>query len=176
MCCNSGPDPSQFDNPTPEEKANTEIAIKDWNHYLESIKPVADAYRADVTGDIAPRVGKVEGMGNADIMQGLGAPAINPNRAFTAAPTLKIADTANKIDLSAETGAHTQKAAAMQGLLDLGQGRESTAQAGISDLAQGAVRSNIRNAESEYNADASINRSIVSGLGMAAGAFKGGKK
>lgn len=155
---------------TEQERANSEVSAEAWNHYMDTLKPMTEAYVADVRSNAAPRVTTAQGIANADIMQQVGPPAINPNQpggATGMAP--KLAMTKSTADLNAETGVRGGQAATLQGVLDIGQGRAATATSGMADLAGEAARTAFNDNEMDYNTDTSLTRSIASGAGMAAG-------
>jgi hypothetical protein len=155
---------------TEAERANAEVAAKSWNDYVTELKPMTEAYVADVRSDVTPRVETAQGMANADIMQKVGTPTINPNQpgAVTGMAS-KLAMTKSTSDLNVESGVKGNQASELQGVLDIGQGKATTATAGMADLASQAAKTAFNDNEMDYNTDTSMTRSLATGAGMVAG-------
>lgn len=158
---------------TDEERANAEVAAENWNHYVTDLKPAVEDYVSDVRGDVSGRVEKGKGMGNADLMQKVGSPRLNPNKAGSGVAD-KVMTAKSGMELAVTSGVNALHAADLQGVLDAGKGKASTARAGMADIASLAAREALNENELDYNSDVSTGRTIASGVGMAAGMYKPG--
>lgn len=156
---------------TAEERANAEVATKNWNHYVNSLRPATLEYVKNTSASAAPGITAGQGMANADLQQKTSGLTVDPTKGGMADPFVKQAEAKSAIDLSVAAAGNTQKAVETQGVLDVGRGKEAAARESMANLAQDAVSQQLAADEAEYNTDASNARSIVGGMGVAAGLY-----
>lgn len=155
---------------TAAEKASADIAMKNYNDYMTTIKPFQDKYIADVTGDYTAKTAQAQGMASADIMQKTAAPAFDPNHGIASGAGMGsvMADAGNKTRLAVGN----QKAANYQSVIDMGMGKATTAQQGMSQLAQQSAVSATNTAQNQQDAENSRMAAGASGLGVVGGMAK----
>ena len=162
---------------TEQQKALATIAAEQFNNYMTTYRPFETRYAADVMGDTSSRTAKVTGRANADVAQAMGSaikPGVDPasGRAFSAIASNAPATAKSKAIVTGKQAVENQQINAMQGLVNMGQGKAATTQAGMSDLASNAAGRAINDARLRVSDDAFTRNTVGSAIGGAAGALK----
>ena len=113
-------------------------------------------------------------MANADLMQKAGNGQANPNRGGGDSFT-DLAMKKSGVDLSVAAGTEAQQAAALQGVLEAGQGKATMARQGLTDLASDAVKAEIQDSVIDQNKSVQTGSSVMGGLGAMTGWMTGNK-
>lgn len=166
-CLGKGPDPEDFNKPTEVEKAQTEVAARMFNLYLEG-KPVSDAYLEDISRDPSITADAVKGEAAVDMA--VSTPAmVDPTRGVNPTGMAKLAGRRAKVMGDIDQDAVSQKAAGMKTYVENAMGIQSTANTAQAGMAEDAVRRNIDKSQAEYNSDAAGASSMASLAGTGAG-------
>jgi hypothetical protein len=177
----SGPEKAE---PTAQQRTLATVASDQYNNYMTNYRPFEDKYQADVMGDTTARTAKVTGRANADVAQSAGAaikPGVDPTsgRAFSEVADTAPATAKSKAIVKGTQAVENQQVSAEQGIVNMGQGKAATTQAGISDLASNASGRAISDARLRVNNDAFTSNTIgsavggVAGMARTSGAIKG---
>ena len=167
--CYGGGGGSSSVKETEAQRASAEVAMNNYNDYMSTIMPVQEKFIADVTADPTNRENLVTGQANANIAQKVGTPAIDPNAGMSSASTVGLANTMSDAQIKGRQAVDTQRLTGEQAIVDLGMGENSTAQLGLSDLANQSVKQSISNQQSSQYSDNADMSAAASGLGAAAG-------
>ena len=168
VCYGGGGGSSQVKE-TAAQKASAEVAMNNYNDYMSTIMPVQEKFISDVTADPTNRENLVTGQANANIAQKVGTPSIDPNAGMSSASTVGLANTMSDAQIKGRQAVDTQRLTGEQAIVDLGMGENSTAQLGLSDLANQSVKQSISNQQSSQYSDNADMSAAASGLGAAAG-------
>jgi hypothetical protein len=143
-------------------------AAKAWNRYVDAYIPnVETPYIQDIISDPTSRENAVMGTVNADVAKNAapvfkpGTGAIDVPSSFTPAKVQADAQVAGKQAVG------TQRLAAMQGIVDMGRGKQSTVDTGLESLAKTNTADALSRAESDWNSK----NSWSNAAGSAAGAL-----
>lgn len=154
-----------------QEKALGEIARQQYNNYMQVYRPFEAKYTADVLNNAGARADKVAGRASADVAQQVSRPAITgldpsagKNAAIVGSNISPFAQ--SKANLEARQASEDQTASALQGIVNIGQGKESTVQSGMEQSADTAARRAI--AQSQIRVG--NRRSTMAAIGSAIGA------
>lgn len=156
---------------TEAERASAEIAMKNYNDYMETISPFTDKYIEDVSGDTTAKSAQMAGMVNADLAQSTGTVSPGANGMMPSGA----ADYAKTLAASQVKGQQAiigQKADALQSVIDIGQGTATEAQKGMSELASQSVSEATSNAAAEQAADDATASAGATAVGMSMGIGK----
>lgn len=191
------PNPDDYNKPTPQEGALAEVATNYWNKKIADGVPMENAQIKDVTGleslstggyanaagtkatpeemksaaldRNAARTEVVKGQANADVMQGMGPPVLNPTQAGVSYG--KPARMAAKIEGDIDKDMLAQQAATTMGIVESAAGGEQAANTSLQGMASDAVDRNINAGEASYNNNASTKKSIMTLAGMGTQAY-----
>jgi hypothetical protein len=162
-----GPDPEDFNKPNEVEKANTQIAVRNFNEYLKD-KPVITGYLEDISRDPAETAKAVQGEAAADLAQKNKFVPGNPNAGM--GPDVAKGATLNaKVmnDLTADSV--MQQAAAKKSYVENAMGIQSSVNTAQQGMARDAVSRNIADAEGDYQSHAATLGAVSSLAGAASG-------
>jgi len=157
---------------TEAQRASAEIAMKNYNDYMATIRPVEVDYIKDVTGDPKNRESLVAGQISADAAQKVGTPAIDPNKGLTPGLVANVANPMADAQVKGKQAVDAQRMAGFQSVVDMGMGKNTSAQLGLSSLASQSVSeayNDQKNRQAEY--DANMSAAGTAG-GMALGMTK----
>lgn len=161
--CGGGPDPEDFNKPTPQEHAQAETAAKMFNEYLRG-KGVEKAYLADISANPALAAAAAKGTAATDLALKLPATTrAAPASGMSPTAIIKGAQIRSKIGSDLDTNAVTQQAAGRKTYVENAMGVQSTADTAQSGLANEAVKRNLNEAESQQRS-AQAGMSAVSSL------------
>jgi len=164
---------------TEAQRASADIALKNYNDYMTTIRPVEEKFIDDVTADPANRQSAVAGQINADVAQKVGTPTIDPNRGMAPGSAVSVGNVLADAQVRGKQNVDTQRLTGMQSVVDMGMGKATTAQVGMSGLASQSVAGAINTQKNEldsYNSTMSAGASGVSAaVGMAENLYKDGK-
>jgi hypothetical protein len=168
-------------NEVPETAQEVElkrVAIERWNDHQARLLPAENAYIKDVTQNPAAMKSRAAGMINADVSQKVGKalpspPGLNPNsgRVMTATPG-PLSTAAAKAQATAGQNVEDNRAKGLQSVINLGQGKASTAMKGFGSAALDATRTAITDAATDQQDRASTAGAVMSGVGVGAGVWK----
>lgn len=134
-CCGGGEKVQE----TPEGKAAAEVAVQQYNTYMQEYRPFENKFIADVMKPTAIKEAKISGKANADLMQKAAIPS-DPSRMLRnpgAVPAM--AKIKGRTLNNAVQGVRDQQVAGMQAITDMGMGKEVKAQQGYDALASNAT-------------------------------------
>ena len=171
VCYGGGGSPSSVKE-TAAQKASAEIAMNNYNDYMSTIMPVQKKFISDITADPTNKEKLVTGQVNANIAQKVGTPSIDPNAGVSSASTTGLANTLSDAQIKGRQAVDTQRMAGEQAIVDLGMGENTTAQLGMSDLANQSVNESIRKQQANQYSDNADMSAAATGLGIAAGLTK----
>lgn len=157
---------------TEAQRASSEIALKNYNDYMETIRPVEDQFIADVTADPASREKAVAGQITADVAQKVGTPVIDPNKGMAPGATAAVGNVLADAQVRGKQNVDAQRLTGEQAIVDMGMGKATTAQTGMSGLASQSVAGAVATQKNELESYNSTMAAGASGLGMAAGITK----
>jgi hypothetical protein len=163
--------------PTADMVAQENINSQLWNYYQSSYKPVVDKYVAKTadpeTQDEEGR--KIAGQINAEAVKNIkpgdasSNPVVNEKRLNT------LATTETGAQMQGQGAARSRKLNELKNVIDIGQGQETTAGAGITELAGQSISAEISNIDLQQQTDAAIENAYGSMAGAtAAGLMKAG--
>ena len=157
---------------TEAQRASSEVALKEFNDYMTTIRPFENKFMEDVSADTTGREAQAAGRVGADIAQKVGTPAINPNMGLNPQSVSDVATTMAGAQVKANQAVKAQKAAGLQSIIDIGRGQANSAQLGLTNLASQSVSeaSNIALNKERVN-DANMSAGATA-LGMSAGIVK----
>ena len=165
-----GPNPDDFNKPTPAEAANTEVAVKQWDEFLKT-KPVEAAYLEDVNRDPSEKAQAVQGQAVADLAQKM--PVVTrpdgPNRGMSPGGMVTTAATGARVEDAINRDAVAQQAAGRKTFLENAMGIQSSANTATAGLAEDAVKRELTNAQADYTNSASTTSALSSLAGAGAG-------
>lgn len=162
------PNPDDFNKPTEVEKAETQVAVRNFNEYLND-KPVIAAYLADISRDPEETAKAVKGEASADLAQKTRFTPGNPNGRMNPSAPAATATLNAKVMSDIDKDAISQQAAAKKVYVENAMGIQSSANTAQQGMARDAVSRNITDAEGVYNSNAATNSSIASLAGTGAG-------
>lgn len=168
ICFKSGGGSSKIPE-TEAQRANSEVALNEFNDYMSKIRPFENKFIEDISADTTNREARVAGMTNADIAQKVGTQSINPNVGFDAGSVSDLATTASGAQIKANRAVKTQKAAGLQAVIDIGRGQANQAQLGLGKLASQSVTEASNAAFNNQAVDDAKMSAGASMLGMSAG-------
>ena len=162
---------------TEQQRALASIAAEQYNNYMTTYRPFEQKYVADATGDASTRTAKVAGRAGADVAQAAGSairPGMDPTSgaAFSAATSNANPTAKSKAVVKGGMAVDNQQISAMQGIVNMGQGKAATTQAGMSALASGASNQAINDARLKINDRAFTANTVGAAIGAAAGQAK----
>lgn len=163
-----GPDPSEFNQPTEVEKAQTQVAVRNYNEYLKD-KPVISAYLADISRAPAETAKVIQGQAGADLAQKSTFVPENPNGGMNPDAAAKSAALNAKVMTDLGQDAVAQQAAGKKSYVENAMGIQSTANTAQQGMARDAVARNITAAEGDYQSNASTLGAVSSLAGAGAG-------
>lgn len=162
-----GPDPSEFNKPTPQEGAQTEVATRMFNLALEG-KPVTDAYQADITRDPSLTANQVQGQAAVDLAKKAPQSYVDPTRGMNTTAATGMAGARSAAMNNIAQDATSQKAAGMKSIVENALGQQSTANTAMTGMAADAVDRSVNAAQSSYNNKASTMSSLSTLAGAGA--------
>ena len=154
---------------TSAERTNSEVAMEEWNSYQTEYRPTEMKFIASVTKDQTALKKLAAGRVNADIAQKIGSSipkGIDPSRAATSKVFTDTADIKGQAMANAQQRVDDRQVAGEQAIVDIGQGKSASAQAGFSSLAQQSAQEAISKALAKQK----VNDAVVSGTMTALGA------
>lgn len=162
---------------TAQEIELKKIAIERWNDHQSRLLPMENAYIADVSRDPAAMQGKVAGIVNADMAQkaNQALPAgVNPSSgaALSYTPMVDAAKTVSRAQVNAGQNVVNNRIQALQGVVDIGNGKAATAVEGLGSLASNAVKGALTDAESSMKENTATAGAVMSGIGAGAAMYK----
>lgn len=163
-----GPNPDDFNKPTEVEKAQTQVAVRNFNEYLKD-KPVINAYLADINRDPTQTAGLIQGQASADLAQKAAFVPGNPNVGMAPDGLVKSAQLRSKVMGDLGQDAVAQQAAAKKVFVENAMGMQSSANTAQQGMARDAVSRNMTNAEADYQSNASTLGAVSSLAGTGAG-------
>lgn len=150
-----------------QQQANN---IKLWNYYQARYKPFLNKYIprnvGNATSDI--EADRTAGAVNSKIMQSLpaGGNAVGAGKALNAAAGVEV----NAIN-AANSKVKQKQVGAIQDIIDIGRGQETTAREGMNDIAGQSINKAIYDAAAEQEANTAIGNSIGSAVGAGIGMY-----
>lgn len=163
-----GPDPDDFNKPTEVEKAQTQVAVRNFNEYLKD-KPVINAYLADVSRDPYETARTIQGQASADLAQKTAFVPGNPNGGMYPASLAKSATLNSKVMSDLGQDAISQQAATKKSAVENMMGVQSSVNSAQEGMARDAVSRNISDAQADYSSNAATMGSVASLAGAGAG-------
>lgn len=181
---------------TAAERALSEVAVKSYNTWRETFKPLEDRYIQSVTGpgglNSAEQHRDVRGLAT----QATAAPAqrvmqtvrqqtqqrgVNPNsgaaKLAVQSAGLKTAADAGDTIARSSISQQDRYAAGLENIVAIGQGQEANAQAGMGDLAVNAGAKAISDAQTDWNDRQATGNFVGTMAGLGTAAYMGaGKK
>lgn len=156
--------------PTADQTTNQQNNAKLWNHYVENYKPLVDHYAAQTvdTSRQSQLEKKVAGQVNADVMRTVDPGQMTNNAAANAIAMSRAAEVGTGAQVQGQGGARSRSLGEVQNVIDIGRGQETTAQAGIGEIATQSLRSEISNRESQQMEQAAVEDSYGSMAGAVA--------
>ncbi|HBA87627.1 MAG TPA: hypothetical protein DCZ75_06440 [Geobacter sp.] len=155
---------------TEQQRALAGIAAEQYNNYMTTYRPFEEKYVTDVMGDTSSRKAKVTGRASADVAQAAGTaikPGVDPasGAAFGSVANTALGTAKSKAIVRGKQAVDNQQINAMQGVVNMGQGKAATTQAGMSALASSAANTAINDLQSEVNGDAFTRNAIGYAIG-----------
>lgn len=168
--CFKGADPSDFNQPTPQEYATAETAAKEWNLYLQG-KPIEEGYLHDISRDPTEAAQTMKDQAAADFATEAPVSALpnGPNGGMSAAAVMRTAATRAKTMSDLDQVATGQQAAGRKAYIENAMGLQSSADTAQAGLAGEEVRKNLENTQADYNSNAATMGSLASLAGAGAG-------
>lgn len=163
-----GPDPEDFNQPTEVEKAQTQVAVRNFNEYLKD-KPVITAYLTDINRNPAETARTIQGQAGADLAQKNTFVPGNPNAGMNTGGMAKSAGMNAKVMNDLGHDAIAQQAAAKKGFVENAMGMQTSVNTAQQGMARDAVSRNIAEAEADYSSAASTLGTVSSLAGSGAG-------
>lgn len=157
---------------TEAQRASAEIAMKNYNDYMQTIRPVEDKYITDVTADPTIREGQVAGQITANIAQKAGSVSIDPNHGQPVGAVAGMANSLADSHVKGKQAVDSQRIAGFQSAVDMGMGKNSMAQLGMSNLASQSVA----DATNQQKINQSMYDSKMAAVGTAGGMALGAAK
>ena len=163
-----GVDPNDFNKPTEVEKAQTQVAVRNFNEYLKD-KPVINAYLEDINRDPAETSRGIKGEASADLAQKSAFVPGNPNGGMAPDSAARNATLNAKVENDLGSDAVVQQAAAKKSFVENAMGLQSSANTAQQGMARDAVNRNITEAEGDYQSNAATMGAVSSLAGAGAG-------
>lgn len=163
-----GANPDDFNKPTEVEKAQTQVAVRNFNEYLKD-KPVINAYLADISRDPSETARTIQGQAGADLAQKTAFVPGNPNAGMAPGSVAKSAALNSKVMGDLGQDAIAQQAAAKKSFVENAMGLQSSANTAQQGMARDAVSRNITDAEADYQSNAATMGAVSSLAGAGAG-------
>ncbi|CAB4211880.1 hypothetical protein UFOVP1419_42 [uncultured Caudovirales phage] len=163
-----GPDPDEMNQPTEVERAQTQVAVRNFNEYLKD-KPVIADYLKDINRDPAETARAIQGQAGADLAQKEAFVPGNPNAGMNPAAPAKAAGLNAKVMNDLGQDAIAQQAAARKGYVENAMGLQTSVNTAQQGMARDAVSRNITESEADYASNASTLGAVSSLAGAGAG-------
>ncbi len=172
MC--GGGEPEEV-KPTADQIEQARINAEMWNYYQTNYKPLIDKYTARTTDATQARERKnlMSGQINADLMRGVPSAKPSSNAVSLAKAAARIADVGTGAQVSGQAAARSREIADTQNIINIGRGEETTAVAGLEDLATRSVQREISKEMTDQAVDAAMIDALGSGIGTAAAVAMG---
>ncbi len=178
---------------TMEEKAFAEVAAQRFNFYKENFQPLEEKYMSDVealdtdaardfaTGTAGSATSTAFDGARKQTSDALVSHGINPASGKYQSKMSGLADAQGMASTENQTMASNsvddQYIGGLQNISAIGKGQATTAQAGLSDLADGAANKATSDAYNAFNKKAGTLNAVGSAVGLASyGLNSGGKK
>lgn len=159
---------------TAAEQAAAQVAIDQYNTYMEKYRPFEDKFIADVMRPTAIREQKIAGQTNADLAQKTAIPTgVDPSRIARTPIGQAQAITKAKAINAAETAVKNQKVQGMQAVTDMGMGNKAEAELGFQNLAFQSVNRAINDVYSDVSKSNAITGSVMGAVGAGARIIQG---
>jgi hypothetical protein len=173
----SGSGQDQQVGETATQREQSTISAQMFQHYMTNYKPVVDKYIAKET-DPAVKTGRerqMAGQINADVMRKIDPSKMTANPVANTKMLANLADVKASAEVSGQGASKSREIMSEQNIIDIGRGKATSAQAGISELAGLSVSDAVKTKELEQQVTGSEENTIGSIAGMvAAGALKTG--
>jgi hypothetical protein len=164
---------------TADQIAQAQINAKLWNYYETEYKPVVDKFISRVTDPVVQEAEerKITGQVNAEVMKNVKPENVDSNPVVNEKRLLNIGDVEVGAEMQGQGSARSRKLGTLKNVVDIGQGNETVAGAGISELASQSLQSEISNISIQDQEQAAVENAYGSLAGaMAAGLLKAGTK
>jgi len=127
--------------PTPGQREETKINAQLWNYYQQYYRPLIQKYSEKVISPETEAAEKrdVAGKINAEIMRNVTPGMASVNPVETEKRLLGLAGAESKAQVAGQAGVRSRKIGETQNIINIGQGQEAQAQAGISALASQSI-------------------------------------
>lgn len=159
------------------EKANSQVAMEQWEEYKTTYRPTELKFIASVMKDETGLKERAAGRVNADIAQKTALPlkgtGVDPSRAATSSIFSDIAGVEGTAQALAKQRTDDRRVTGMQAITDIGQGKAATAQQGFSALAGQSVSEAISRASANQQKNDSYASAVMTALGGGARATQG---
>jgi hypothetical protein len=168
------------DNEVPETAQEVElkrVAIERWNDHQNRLMPSENEYIEDVSRSPEAMKERAAGQVNADVAQGVGAAlpslqGVNPNSGkVVAAPTAALGQKLAKAQVTAAQNIEDTHAKGLQSVVNLGQGKASSAMTGFGAAATDATGKAITEAKNTEATNQALASAIASGVGTGAAIY-----
>lgn len=154
-----------------QQKINAEL----WNHYVTNYKPLIEKYSAKVVDPAIQALEEkdVAGRINAEIMRNVDPRKVSSNPVENTRMLSGLAEVGAGVKVQGQGGARSRVLADVQNVIDIGRGKAATAQAGLGDIAEQSLRSEISSRAAQEQEQAAIENAYGSVAGaVAAGLLK----
>jgi len=159
--------------PTADQVASQQINANLWNYYVTNYKPLVDKYASNVENPEtqSEQAGQVAGEVSGSFMGNMNPANASTNPVANEMKGLQVAQAGTTAQIQGQGGVKAQQLESQQNVIDIGRGQETTAQAGMGDIASQSVQSAIATSNiglqeqaAEENAFGSVAGAIAGGL------------
>lgn len=168
MCLGGG---STSISETADQVVEQQNNAKLWNYYKTSYEPLIKQYAALTTdpGRKTERERQVAGQITGEVMKNVDPSKVSSNPVQNAKMLANLTATQTGAQVTGQAKERTREIGETQNIIDIGRGKETTAQAGLQDIAAESIKSEIVGKELSLEEQAAWENTIGSVAGTVAG-------
>lgn len=168
--------------PTAQEQAASQVAVEQWNEYVDHWSEPVQNWAQGIAKDKAPEMAQVTGITNADIAQqganlehSIGKGGMSPNSGKMMSGVADATTMDGKVGASAAVdarqGVENSQLEGLGQVAAIGMGQKATATQGIQDIAATSVQKSMADSASDQQKKYDTANLVGGAAGVAAGVY-----